>query len=272
MRFSQRHGYKPARDAVQFESMDDGLRNSLWNALHEYYLGPRLTQAVCKKLWTDFFRWRLDTLGDMQFFNITGREQALRRVRELYFSAQWHEVYDLVEFIADIDTSTRRATEFRDLVNTHLEREVSAYRFVGGYIVPITGQVEFDEIEAALGGGSGAVSEQLDRALQLLADRQSPDYRNSVKESISAVEGQIKSSLGTDKGTLGMLLSHLEQKEPLHRALKDAFGSLYGYASDEGGIRHALMDDSRTVSFEEAKFMLVVCSAFINYVRGVTEA
>ena len=29
---------------------------------------------------------------------------------------------------------------------------------------------------------------------------------------------------------------------------------------------------SQTVTFEEAKFMLVACSAFINYVRGVTKS
>ena len=66
---------------------------------------------------------------------------------------------------------------------------------------------------------------------------------------------------------MGELLKHVEQKAPLHPALKDAFSRLYGYTSDEGGIRHALMDDSRAVTFEEAKFMLVACSAFINYVR-----
>lgn len=32
------------------------------------------------------------------------------------------------------------------------------------------------------------------------------------------------------------------------------------------------MDDSGTVPFEDAKFMLVAGSAFVNYVRGVTKA
>ena len=40
---------------------------------------------------------------------------------------------------------------------------------------------------------------------------------------------------------------------------------LYGYASDKGGIRHAEGLFESDVTFEEAKFMLVSCSAFINY-------
>lgn len=40
---------------------------------------------------------------------------------------------------------------------------------------------------------------------------------------------------------------------------------LYGYASDEDGIRHPILD-STNVGFAEAKFMLVSCSAFVNFI------
>jgi hypothetical protein len=64
----------------------------------------------------------------------------------------------------------------------------------------------------------------------------------------------------------------LARKHPLHPALEAAFTKLYGYTSDAKGIRHALLDDDEVVTFEEAKFMLVACSAFINYVRGVLKS
>jgi len=44
--------------------------------------------------------------------------------------------------------------------------------------------------------------------------------------------------------------------------------ALYGYTSDSGGIRHALSDEDVTPTFEDAKFMLVSCSAFINYLKA----
>jgi hypothetical protein len=41
--------------------------------------------------------------------------------------------------------------------------------------------------------------------------------------------------------------------------------TLYGYTSDEGGVRRAILE-SKTVGFTEAKFMLVTCPAFVNFV------
>jgi len=77
-----------------------------------------------------------------------------------------------------------------DFCNSVLERELSAYRFVEGKITQITTEAEVSEIEEALeiSKPSKAVNTHLKRALDLLADRKSPDYRNSIKEAISAVE------------------------------------------------------------------------------------
>jgi hypothetical protein len=51
---------------------------------------------------------------------------------------------------------------------------------------------------------------------------------------------------------------------PMHPSLKSAFQNLYGYTSDANGIRHALLEEAN-LDFEDAKFMLVSCSAFVNY-------
>ena len=100
---------------------------------------------------------------------------------------------------------------------------------------------------------------------RLMSDRKSPDYRNSIKESISAVEAICRLITNHKKVTLGQCLKEMEgAKVMLHGALKKAFSNLYGYTSSAAGIRHALMDEPR-LSFEDAKFMLVSCSAFINY-------
>lgn len=53
----------------------------------------------------------------------------------------------------------------------------------------------------------------------------------------------------------------------MHEALKEAFKKLYGYTSDAEGIRHALLNDP-TLDFEDAKFMLVACSGFVNLLRA----
>ena len=53
-------------------------------------------------------------------------------------------------------------------------------------------------------------------------------------------------------------------KVTLHPALKRSFDSLYGYTSDAGGIRHA-MSGEPAITSDDARFMLVSCSAFVNY-------
>jgi hypothetical protein len=70
----------------------------------------------------------------------------------------------------------------------------------------------------------------------LLSDRELPDYRNSIKESISAVENVVAKTVGVEKGTLGQLIKKLEDEINLQPTLRTAFSSLYGYTSDEGGI------------------------------------
>ena len=64
---------------------------------------------------------------------------------------------------------------------------------------------------------------------------------------------------------LGDALKRLETKGiKLHKAFQSAMSSLYGYTSDEGGIRHGSIDFSGASS-EDAKYMLISCSAFVNY-------
>jgi hypothetical protein len=99
--------------------------------------------------------------------------------------------------------------------------------------------------------------------VELLADRKSPDYRNSIKESISAVEAIANRAAGTTGKTLGQAIDAMSLD--LHGALAEAFKKLYGYTSDASGIRHALMDEPN-LELEDAMFMLVTCSAFVNFV------
>lgn len=109
------------------------------------------------------------------------------------------------------------------------------------------------------------VATHIKTALNLLSDREAPDYRNSVKESILAVEA-VCQLITSDRGaTLGKALKKIENDIcPLHPAFKSAFEKLYGYTSDADGIRHALLEESR-LGFEDAKFMLVACSGFTNF-------
>ena len=40
---------------------------------------------------------------------------------------------------------------------------------------------------------------------------------------------------------------------------------LYAYTADESGVHHALIEETAGVTGDDARFMLVTCSAFTNY-------
>ena len=105
------------------------------------------------------------------------------------------------------------------------------------------------------------VREHTSKALKHLSNREKPDYENSIKESISALESLTKIILG-EKGTFG----ELTKKWQIHQGLKDAINKLYGWASDENGIRHGGDKKTSKVGEEEARLILVLSSSLINYI------
>ncbi|MGR3810246.1 AbiJ-NTD4 domain-containing protein [Jiulongibacter sp. NS-SX5] len=273
-RFSERIGKKQIRQMVQKEDIDEILKNYLWNGLliyifdkfkGEYWRNVRsTTKTLCQRLWMHFFNQKMDEYpingGDL--FSI---------IKRFFFECQWYEIYDLIEFTInnyqpenwEEDDSVEQLIDY---TNHTLNRELSAYRIVNYTITEITSNEEIASIEESLQieDRFKPVKEHLRRALELFSDRKSPDYRNSIKESISAIESMSSIITGNPKSTLGQALKEIEKINDLHPALKSAFSNLYGYTSDADGIRHKLLDED-SIKQEDAKFMLVSCSAFINY-------
>jgi hypothetical protein len=132
--------------------------------------------------------------------------------------------------------------------------------------VEITSESEIEAIEQAIEDSPSPITIHLQQSLSFLSDRKNPDYRNSIKEAISAVEALCKRITNDPNATLGKALGKLDDETQIktHKALTKAFENLYGYTSDADGIRHALLDEP-TIDFEDAKFMLVSCSNFVNY-------
>ncbi|MCH8144067.1 MAG: hypothetical protein IIA55_05025 [Gemmatimonadetes bacterium] len=104
----------------------------------------------------------------------------------------------------------------------------------------------------------------------MLSDRDNPDYRNSVKESISAVEAVVRILTGKPKITLGAGLKTLGL-DSVHTTLKKAWLEMYGWMSNESGIRHSLTTGADP-GFAAARYMLVACSAFVNYLIARSDA
>src|SRR5438045_752678 len=109
MQFSERYGFKPVKNLIQTESMDQDLRNSIWNALQLFYFDTSSTyrqhrlgslsdapnrdmSVLCKTLWINFFKEPLDTLKD-------DWQEVYLRIRRWFFESKWFQAYDFIEFV-----------------------------------------------------------------------------------------------------------------------------------------------------------------------------
>lgn len=276
MRFSERMGIVPKK-MIQKDSMDDDLRNSLWNAIYIYCFSNVLQNenserlvpfhVVTSLLWLDVFKKHIDEIrGYSPGFIVD-------KIKREFFNASWATVYDIIENM--IETKKCCSNGFKDYINTILEREVSAYRVVKGCLIEITGAEEIKEVEKASEDRNDCiyknVQAHLSTALSLMAKKPNPDYRNSIKESISAVESMAQIVTGKSGSTLSAALKVLSKGKKIHPALNAAFQSMYGYAGDGDGIRHAMLEEPNLTA-ADARYFLVSCSAFINYLKALMPA
>ena len=279
-RFSERKGHIKVSDAFQKDGINDALLNSLWNVLHIHlwdrdgylhvqYGGPMI-EKFGKGLWIHFFKRPVDSMPKIR--NGYG-DLILKKIREFFFNSEWFLVYDFIEFTYQFHSNDPRFSNLPNDINQVLEREMSGYRLISGEIVDITDEREIQMLEEALQENdqkfSGVVA-HLQRALELFGDRKNPDYRNSIKESISAVESMMKVITGNPKASLEDGLNHLKENDklPTHRALYGGWTKLYGYTSDAGGIRHALIaDQDPGLGIDEARYFLLSCTSFTNYLK-----
>lgn len=266
-RFSQRYGHVKVEDVIQLSELNNETRKAIWNYL---YLGlfsntdlqDRRVRCA-RSIWVHYFNNAADNVPvyDRDF---TYEDSLLTTIKKYIYEAKWYNVFDLLEALLDY-TSDFYQFDLSQYINAAFEKYGVGYRVIDELITPISDEVEIESIEGALANNTESAKNHFTRALELMADREQPDFRNSIKESISAIESLCKKISGNEKGTLGDCLKTIEDKGHIHPAMKRAFQQLYGYTSDQGGIRHALTDDSEEPTLEEARYMLVICSAFSNY-------
>lgn len=277
-RFSERIGAKSMPRQIQIESMDDALRNTLWNAFLDRFSEEHGDSArIANTLAQYLFKIPTDEVPESE-------RNARHWFRERFFKAEWYDVYDMVEFVVhNVDYLMNPTNDsyrggmwyekqregFTKEMNGLLVRELAGYRFLAGVLAPITDPVEIGAIEGAANqvgdGKSTGTAVHIRAALAMLGQKPNPDYRNSIKESISAVEAVANLTAGTDEAGVAKAIEVLATKTEIHPALRAALKQLYGYSSDADGIRHAILEQN-TVGFAEAKFMLVACSAFVNFI------
>ena len=287
--FSDRNKINPVNTTIQIKDFDKRTRVQLQNMLSNMY--EKVYQGDLSYLNENiqlFFRY---VLGEIYSERIDVRTKYdddvfWKMVNGTILNDGYDDVLTLIEGIVQYwdkyiqNERLYNPYNYRvfgeksvfSVANGIFEQEYIGYRFIDGIITPITDDLEINAIDETLKNTYEPVKNNISKANSLLADRDNPDYENSIKESISAVEALCQIIAGVDgrEATLGNTLKKMEDNGVIiHKGLQSAFQKLYGYTSNANGVRHAGDIGGSSSTFEEAKFMLVACCAFINYLTSL---
>lgn len=278
--FSERYGYVNPSDVFIRECMPEDICNvvaTVFDILYKEIDSSNYSfsaDSLELYVWCNFFNKRRNDAIDINGYVEHNIVDFILDEENL-----WYKKLDLLEFCISYMKSRSKNEDDDKLVNhfinaikNQFKRLCYAYSIVGDEISEITTDEEINTINTAIVESNESVKTHISEALVLYSKRPDPDYRNSIKESISAVESLCREI--TNESTLGEALKKLESKGVMIQPqLKEAFVKLYAYTNQpDTGIRHSIMDAKGNYfpSEDEAYYMLVSCSAFINYIRRKT--
>ena len=269
--FSQAQGYEEIPCPLALEVLNQEARIKLWDLLSDsawssydgFLLNRQLHgqwHAIFQALHRDFFIQPMDEFPDS-----TGSLIQLYRTGILD-ELPFNKVFDLFQMVM---RHPYCPTSFTTNVAGIFERCQLAYVVDTEHpatILPAATRQEGKALINALTefreAGLQGTETHLRQAAELI---NRGDWPGAVRESIHAVES-VARQLDPGASTLGPALTSLEKHGHLHPALKEAFSKLYGYTSDEKGIRHSLLATAKSpAGQDEALFMLGACASFASY-------
>ncbi len=191
--------------------LSDSERTKLWNILYEgiyrHYIRVTGTvtgefeftppvRLILRELWTDYFGRLRDEYG--------GTDQMVQFLRSQFLQGAFHVPLDVLEILI---AKNFLGPDLQYRIEQGLSSENSFYQvFSEGKFIPRLAPEQRESLENAL-GASDPVRIHLETALRMLSDREHPDFRNSIKESISAVESACRKLTGLDNATLTQALN-----------------------------------------------------------------
>ena len=266
-KFSERHGFRPAEApiTVRYEAPQD-LRGVLVDLAYECGYSPSpLRTLVCRVL-----RKRADSSNWSEYPNIDDE------VRRTIDDAEWYEVYDVIEGIAeglaDAADNPRsvvtadEAKRFEPEINKYFRQAGIGWQLVRGEL-QIRGSDAFEDTVRSADKklrrhGRNTAANELQEALRDLSRRPKPDASGAVQHALAAVECAARDFTGDSKATLGKLIERNPQFLP--PPLDTAVSKMWGYASERG--RH--LREGEAPSIEDAHLIVGFAAAVCNYVSA----
>lgn len=266
--FSYAQGLKPFPRPLELGELNEEARIDFWNAFYSadqrFLSSHRVADSPWRKIirWADsrYFRQALDEFSNDRSF-------IYPRYKRYLMEQPYNEVFDLLLFFM---RHPNCPVIFTAEIKYAIEANQLAYVLDGADPVTIFPATTPEEGKALIESVQQLDDYGLDGSRQHLMQSSAfinqGEWAQSVHESISAVESAAR-RIAPGSNTLGAALNQLRSDGLLeHRALEQGLSNLYGYTSDEQGVRHSLLDhDQSNVGQDEAVFMLGACASFTSY-------
>ena len=273
--FEQAEGAEPLPMQLQLKEVSQELRSALWRVVHDSFVrysrypsmgGHRFFNDQWEGILRALHVYRDHRMADEFRNNFEVHVEATKRIFE---NGDYLDIFGWLQAVLRLDSPYPFAEE----IDRALRYARAAYRVLDGTtIVPVGSDADLETLKRAFADLAatefhGARAHLRNAAELLTAGR----WADSIRESIHSVESVARVLEPT--GDFSKALARLEASAKIHGAMKAGFGSLYGYTSDEKGIRHPLLDGgSAPVDEYDALFMIGACAAFVAYMINKARA
>jgi len=277
--FGQAEGVEPLPQQLQKGEITQRTRAKLWEVF-ERLISKSITYSktyhknfIQEPMRTILIRYYVDFEESFADSFPSNTDEAKKYFRNIFRVGYYTKVFNFVQHVLQ---HTNGPNDLSTQVDAILKSELSAYRVYDyNLIAPVGSDVDASVVQHALEqtrvhGVQGARS-HIRNAIEALNNN---DYGKSVEQSISAIESLARIIAKDPKAELSKALSKIDASANIHGAMKVAFTKLYGYASDEEGLRHSLLfKEKADVDEADALFMIGACSSFATYlITKATEA
>jgi hypothetical protein len=268
--FEQAEGAERLPRQLQLGELSQELRSYLWAVIYSslgksirresiggevYFIDPWLSLLRSKHLLRDH-----KMVDEFSAYS----QPLIDEIKYIYSFGDYVEVLGFTQWVL---RQKECPVDLANGVKTALRLARSAYTlYCGDTIAPVSSEEEANALEAALNATDSKKMIGPHQHLKLSAEQLTQgNWAAGVRESIHAVEAAAKIFEPSAK-TLEPALTSLSKQGVIHGALRSGFSSLYGFTSDEKGIRHSLSDKSEPdVDEVDAQYMLGACAAFVSY-------
>lgn len=266
-------GAAPLPTQLQLGEISQELRAYLWEAIHRSLSESLVREVITTRVgdpWLSICYAKHITRDHGMADDFDNTDYAIiGNLRHTYEHGSFASVFGLTQFILRHDACP---DDLADDILLVLEAARAAYTLVDGdTFMPIATKEEGRAVEAALEATTAKGFEGPRAHLKLAAEELTAgNWAASIRESIHSVEATAK-IIEPKANTLGPALKALEKKHAIHKAMQTGFESLYGFTSDEKGIRHSLLEKGEAkVDQADAQYMLGACAAFVSYLLART--